>query len=141
MPTSKKRILVTLDDSDYDLLKRVAAINGQSMASILREYVEMSRPMLVHLAEVGEALRVAEKTRTQSHREAIQQVLQLVEPGITAKSGDLALDFAKLMNVMLVMAEGNPSTAPEAGGEGEPPSSNTGVRITNLNSKRVGGRS
>lgn len=76
MATKKPRVIVTLEPEQYELLARVARVSDVSMASILREYVEMSFPMLEHLADLGEKFLAREVEVRETHKEAVARAIQ-----------------------------------------------------------------
>ena len=56
MPTSKPRIQVTLEQSDYDILKEHCRLTNRSMASFVSEVVSVSSP---NLKEINAILSLA----------------------------------------------------------------------------------
>lgn len=60
MPTSKPRVLVTLEESQYQVIENLSALRGVSKASILRDLVDASEDTLRRVAQVLMAARRAE---------------------------------------------------------------------------------
>lgn len=77
MATDKPRITITLEPEHYALLRRLSALNGESMSSIVGELVESVAPTLSRVADVlehaatvqgdamGELRRIAEEAERQ----------------------------------------------------------------------------
>lgn len=64
MATVKPRVGVTLEPEQYDLLSRLAALQGRSRSQILKELLEAVQPALARVVEIGELYRAAnEETR------------------------------------------------------------------------------
>lgn len=71
MATEKPRINLTMQPHHYDLVKRLAAAQGVSMASILSEVLEPAYPVLERVCVVLEAARRAKETQISGMREAL----------------------------------------------------------------------
>jgi len=71
MATEKPRINLTMQPHHYDLVKRLAAAQGVSMASILSEVLEPAYPILERVCVVLEAGRRAKETQISGMREAL----------------------------------------------------------------------
>jgi 23S rRNA maturation-related 3'-5' exoribonuclease YhaM len=66
MPTKKKRITLTLEDHEYEILKRYSDVMGESMASIVCEMLESVTPGLKIMVEAQERLQnISEERREQ----------------------------------------------------------------------------
>lgn len=59
MPTSKPRITVTLPPRTYEILKRLAAVGGDSMSALIVQFVEVAAPSMERLVVVLERARAA----------------------------------------------------------------------------------
>lgn len=130
MPTKKPRVIVTLDPDDYELLRRVAVASGGSMASVLREYVEMSRPMLRHLADLADSMERAERERKELHQGAVDRAIQKGQALFDLAEGQLPL-FYDWLEVLAETVEGKPGLDPRlvtrgSGGDMEPVSGSEG---------------
>jgi hypothetical protein len=130
--TSKPRINVTLEQAEYDLVKRVAGATGMSMSAFLRDYVEMSRPMLEHMADLADAFEAAERDRRDVHLQAVEGAMEKGQRWADFASGQMALGFDWMQSLTEAL-EGQSETVAEHLGEGAavdmtPDSSNTGVR-------------
>lgn len=53
----QKRLSLTLGDENYDLVKRLSEVGGQSMGSIIVELVDAARPILTQMVEAAERYR------------------------------------------------------------------------------------
>ena len=54
MPTQKRRLSITLEDEQYELLHRLAELNSQTMSSLVLELVGAAQPMLSQMVEAAE---------------------------------------------------------------------------------------
>jgi hypothetical protein len=61
MPTAKPRITITLEPHPHEVLSRLSAVGGQSMSSIVSEYVNLALPSLERLVVVLEQASTAPK--------------------------------------------------------------------------------
>lgn len=73
MPTIKPRIKLTLEQPRYDLLKRLAALQGVSMASLVTDMLDEFYPVMERVCVVLEAAQQAQETSKQGLREAVAQ--------------------------------------------------------------------
>lgn len=77
MPTSKPRLTITMDQHQYELVKRLAAINKQSASSILLELLDTVAPVLERVVVASEAVQKAQASikpnlrRIADHAEAV----------------------------------------------------------------------
>ena len=134
--TKKPRIMVTLEREDYDLVKRVAEAQDMSMSALLRDYVEMSRPMLTHMVELVEALEKAADERRGIHMAAVEGAMEKGQQLADFASGQLPLAFDWLQTFAQAI-NGNETKVSELLGEGAvvdttPISNNMGVRSEDL---------
>lgn len=130
MPTKNPRIVVTLAPEDYELVRKVATAQGSSMSALLREYVEMSRPMLQHMAGLIDAFANADRERVETHQTAIAGAIEkgqalfdlaagqmpLFLDAVKGLADEIGADPDEAMVALLTMPDGP-----------EPPTCNTGV--------------
>ena len=57
MPTSKPRITVTLTEEQHAILRRISAGGGQSMSSVISEFMLMAQPALERMAVALQQLK------------------------------------------------------------------------------------
>lgn len=60
MPTQKRRVSVTLEDSYADELDRLARLSGQSVSSIVGELIGQALPVLHRMSDAMEAYSAAD---------------------------------------------------------------------------------
>jgi hypothetical protein len=108
---SKWRVNVALDESTYDVLRRVAAVQRGSMSGIVRDLVAAMAPGLEQLAVLGEAMAAAEGHQ----KEAIKRAMSDVD---ARYASELATAMELVMEAMRAMEDA----------VHEPPLGNTGVR-------------
>jgi hypothetical protein len=93
MPTTNPRIALTLPQHRYDLLKRLAELQGVSMASIVSEILETAEPVFERMCVAMEAVKAAPKEMhaglLSSFLEAESKVMPLLEQA--AAQSDLFL--------------------------------------------------
>lgn len=104
------RVQVSLSQEQYDLVSRCAAVGGVSMSKFIAEYVEMSVPMLRHMAEIAEKFQEVSEGRRALHSDAIQAAIA---------RGDALMDALLFEDVRAAFAEVETTT---------PNSTNRGVR-------------
>jgi vacuolar-type H+-ATPase subunit H len=85
MPSTNPRIAITLHPYRYELLKRLAAMQGVSMASLVTGIMDELYPMLERLCIVLEASQEAKETALQGFRDAADQAERDLAP-IAAKA-------------------------------------------------------
>lgn len=73
MPSAKPRIALVLEQPRYDLLKRLAALQGVSMASVVCEVMETVYPVLERVCVVLEAGKRAQESQKQGMRDAVEK--------------------------------------------------------------------
>jgi hypothetical protein len=94
MATSKPRLIVTFEESQYQLISDLASLRGVSKARVLRELFEASEDTLRHVVTVlraakraeGEYLDVIKKDLAAADdeiRPLIEQVIQLFGVHVT----------------------------------------------------------
>lgn len=111
MPTSKPRVMLTLEPSDYQALTRLAELQGRPLATVLREFVTECSPVFNQIAD---ALEAAQKMQKNASKDLLDK---------------LETAHGKAAPVLLEMLEALEAVA--ASGTAQPPHSNTGVRFTN----------
>lgn len=73
MPAKGPRITVTLNEEDYDAIKRLSKAQGVPMSRILREMIGELTPVLETLADTLEAAATMEETAVRRFREAAER--------------------------------------------------------------------
>ena len=73
MPTANPRIQLTVPPHRYDLIKRLAAAQGVSMASVVTDIMDEVYPVLERVCVVLEAAKQARETGKQGLRDAVAQ--------------------------------------------------------------------
>lgn len=113
MPTKLPRFLVTVTEEQDQLLRQLAEMQHRSVASFLRELLDAATPMLRASVPLLKAARTTVQEQPQALREAAEGYVRAVA------FYDDQIDIEEV----LAAIQG------PAAGEGEPPSSNTGVRM------------
>lgn len=71
MPTFKPRVQLTLAQHQHDLLKRLAELQGVSMASLVLDIIEPAFPVLERVCVVLEAAQRAQESSKEGMRSAM----------------------------------------------------------------------
>jgi len=129
------RIQVSFSEYDYDLIKRLADLQGVSMSAVVSDLFEPVRPVLHKVCVVLEAAKKAKQDAHEGIKFQVQHIEEQMQPMI-----DNALDQFDMF-VGYVEAAVDPnwseersdrpnvSAAPKRPRKGaQPPHSNTGVR-------------
>lgn len=118
MPAVRPRVSVVLDENVADTLRRVAAVQGRSVSSVVGDLVTEFEPGLRQVAELGEAL----DRLNGEQRDAVRRSVAAADQDI---AGPLGHAIEQLQAVMGRVHEFAQDAA--AGGD-RPPLGNTGVR-------------
>lgn len=73
MPSVNPRLALTLQPHRHDLLKRLAALQGVSMAALVTDMLEEFYPVMERVCVVLEAAKQAQATSKQGLRDAVAQ--------------------------------------------------------------------
>lgn len=79
MATTKPRVNVTLEQNDYDVLKRLSELSGTSMSRQIAELVETVIPVLVQMADNFEKLKLADEAIKSRLRKSADDGLRIAE--------------------------------------------------------------
>ena len=115
-----KRVTMTLDPIDVDLLDRLAALEGRNRSEELRSILVEVRPMLAATVEAFEAALRQRDAFDQKAREAAVSGLMAVLPEVEALSRQYMGALSRL--------EGR-AAATAAASDDEAPGSNTGATL------------
>lgn len=80
MPSVKPRLALTLPEHRHDLLKRLAALQGVSMASVVTELLEECYPVLERVVVALEAAKLASESAKTGLRESCDKAIAEMEP-------------------------------------------------------------
>lgn len=80
MATTKPRITVTLEPQQYDILRRLAALQGRPMARIVTELMEEMLPLLGRAVEAMELAQKAQGNVRESLRRAVEKGEETILP-------------------------------------------------------------
>lgn len=123
MPTIKPRIKLTLEQPRYDLLKRLAALQGVSMAALVTDMLEEFYPVMERVCVVLEAAKQAQATSKQGLRDAVAQAEAELLPlaKATMSQFDLFLDGVEQSIAAPAPAGGGGVVPARAGAAPSPP--------------------
>jgi hypothetical protein len=71
MPTKNPRINITVTPERYELLKRLAGLQGSSMSGLVSETMDMMYPVMERVCVVLEAAHKAQQTSKEGFRDSI----------------------------------------------------------------------
>jgi len=80
MPSLKPRLALTLPEHRHDLLKRLAALQGVSMASVVTELLEECYPVLERVVVALEVAKTASESARAGLRESCDKAMAEIEP-------------------------------------------------------------
>jgi hypothetical protein len=119
MATKKPRIQVSLKTSEYELVKRLAKLQGRSMSQVLSELFEEIAPVYERVAVVLQAASRAKVSAHEGMRQAAEQAEAEMAPHVAAAMGQ----FDLLAQHFGVGAAPAPASASGASGAGPAPPS------------------
>lgn len=115
----KPRVTVTLEPYQAETLRRVSRVNGVSISSIIRDFVEAWEPGLRRIADLGEAMEQADAAQRAELAAALQRVDE-----------ELALPLQEALQTSTAALEAIDAVAGVA--QVDPPSSNQGGQVLQL---------
>ena len=148
MPTINPRISLTLPPHRYDLITRLAALQGVSRAYLINDMLEEIYPVLERVCVVLEAAKQSQESVKNGLRDAVQQAEDELAPLAHSVLGQFDLFMERVQTVVtpgvasgmgggdlrsgapLPMPPGATRKSPKRNVSGGPtPCSNTGVRF------------
>jgi hypothetical protein len=114
MPSVKPRLALTLPEHRHDLLKRLAGLQGVSMASVVTELLEECYPVLERVVLALEAAKTASESAKAGLRESCDKAIEELEPYRVLVSDQFDL-FMDGITRQIQDAEA-PATQPRSGG-------------------------
>lgn len=115
MPSIKPRIALTLEPGRYALLKRLAALQGVSMASLVQELLEECYPVLERVLQALEAVQEANESAKAGLRAAADQAIEQLAPMGAEVEAQFDLFINKALEAKAV-EEGNPRVVTRGSG-------------------------
>lgn len=88
MATKKPRVNVALEPATFELLRKAAEAQGESMASLIRSMVDAVVPMLGRLVTLSDALRAAPEDIKAALREAAEKAEGEIAPAVGSAQGN-----------------------------------------------------
>lgn len=116
MPTTNPRIAITLNPHRYDLLKRMAGLQGVSMASMVTELLEEFYPVLERVCVALEHAKLAQESSKQGIRESAVSAYQKIIPLTQAANGQLDLLLDAVMGLPVGEVSPTVGARPHGGG-------------------------
>ena len=101
MATKKPRIAITLEPQRYDLLKRLATLQGGSMAGLVGELMEVTFPVLERVCVALEAAKQASESSIEGMRIAADRAMAELQPMMDASMDQLDMfvsDYQKAVS-------------------------------------------
>ena len=80
MATNKPRITVTLTDHQHALLKAISSSSGQSMSSIVSDYLGASEPAMEFMASSFQKLKAINDQQKNRFSESLEKAQASLEP-------------------------------------------------------------
>lgn len=89
MPSSNPRVNLTLNDAQYALLKRMAALQGRSMASIVVELLDTVSPVFERMCDAIEAVAKAPANMRAGLLKSFEEAEQAAFPFLMEAAGQV----------------------------------------------------
>jgi len=115
MATLKPRIQVTVTESQYQLLRRLAKLQSRPMGQLLSELVDQMEPVYERVAVVLQAAVRAQDSMREGLRTATESAEAELSPLLAKAMGQ--------MDLLVAAAEAEPAIAPQSVASGAPPPS------------------
>lgn len=109
MPSVKPRLALTLPEHRHALLKRLAALQGVSMASLVTELLEECYPVLERICVMLEAAKRASEDAKDGLRESCDKAMAEIEPYRDAASAQFDLFVQQFVAASRPEIEGAPA--------------------------------
>ena len=96
MPTAKPRIAVTLEQSTFEVIARMAALQGVSRGSVVAELLDSVAPVLARTVALLEAAAAAPK----QVRDGLREVAEAAHDEFTVIAGDATKQLDMLLDAV-----------------------------------------
>ena len=106
MPTKNPRIALTLQPYRYDLLKRMAALQGVTMSSLVSDVLEELYPVLERVCVALEMAKQAQESSKQGLRDSVDRSIGELMPILTAGQAQLDMFIGDVERAVRVAAVG-----------------------------------
>lgn len=106
MPTKNPRIAITLPPYRYDLLKRMAALQGMTMAAVVTDVLEELYPVLERVCVALEMAKQAQESSKQGLRDSVDRALGELMPMLTASQAQLDMFLGTVETAAKAAASG-----------------------------------
>lgn len=122
MPTKNPRIALTLQPYRYDLLKRMAALQGTTMSSVISDVLEELYPVLERVCVALEMAKQAQESSKQGLRDSVDKSVSELMPMLMAGQAQLDMFIGDVERAVRVAAVGADASAvrPAAGARTAP---------------------
>lgn len=94
MPTAKPRIAVTLEQTTFEVIARMAALQGVSRGSIVADLLDSVAPSLARTVSLLEAAAAAPK----QVQDGLREVVEAAHDDFTALAGDATRQLDMLLD-------------------------------------------
>ncbi len=111
MPTINPRIAITLQPHRHDLLKRLAALQGVSMAGLVTELLNEFYPVLERVCVALEMAKKAQATSKTGLKEAADRAIEEIQPMLTESMNQFDLFMKQIEAVGEVQKDDEPEKA------------------------------
>lgn len=136
MATTKPRITITLEQADYDVLKRLNKLNGVPMSKTISEFVSLTTPVLSQIADNLERLAESDRLVKDGLSASLESMLTRTQALYVESQGildEMTAEISEAVDGENGRAEratrGSFAQASARGDcSAQPPYSNTGVR-------------
>lgn len=132
MPTIKPRVLVSLSETNHNLLRNLAKLQGVSMSAVMSDLFETAAPALERVAVLLQQAQDAPEHVKAQLRNSLERAQEYLEPQAAGFIGQTDFFLHKASSQLSAGADAapRPQRSEDAGSGPRPPSSNRGVRST-----------
>lgn len=98
MPTAKPRITITLEPRAYEVLRRLSAAGGESMSTLVTEFLDLALPPMERMVVVLEQAKGMSETTKQQMRVSLAKAEAKLLPAVIEVVGQTDLFLTDMLN-------------------------------------------
>lgn len=129
MPTMKPRVQVTMTPHQFEIVKRLARLQGRSRGAVVLDLVEAVEPVLERTVLLLERAAVAKNGIAEGLKQSAERAEADLMPFVAAAMGNVDLFFTEAENAI-----------DRASGAGAPPATRPGAKRSNPRPSNHGGQ-
>lgn len=130
MATTKPRITITLEPRQHEVLRSISDSSGQSMSSLLVEFIESTMPVLERMAVTFQKLKDVKLKERQHMAKALDDAQSAFEPLALSAVNQFDMFMGNVEMAAGVSGDALMRTPETPAASGSSPSTNRGVTPT-----------